>query len=178
MTFDHTAYQFSSQKGNVTIYTGSSGRKIQVEHTDTKILVRVENDVYQVTGNPDHISVRFPDGRMLESLYTEDTGAGLASSGTNVTFEDWDRMDALRMLAFNTELKQPKPINLWQILGGSLLFIGGLLNLLQPRLAWQLSEGWRYENLEPSSLYLGFIRFSGAILLLLAIYLTTNQPGG
>ena len=49
-----------------------------------------------------------------------------------------------------------------------LILIGGILSLLNPRLMWKMSEGWKYKNLEPSNARLATIQLKGLFLLALA----------
>ena len=49
-----------------------------------------------------------------------------------------------------------------------LILMGGILSLLNPRLMWKMSEGWKYKNLEPSNARLVTIQVKGLFLLALA----------
>jgi hypothetical protein len=46
------------------------------------------------------------------------------------------------------------------------LAVAGLVGLFAPYALWSVSEGWQYQNLEPSEAKLGAIRVGGMVLLL------------
>jgi len=52
----------------------------------------------------------------------------------------------------------------------ALLLIGfGLLEVINPRITWYLSEGWKFKDAEPSDLYLAVSRVVGAVLVLIGL---------
>ncbi|WP_432409672.1 DUF6199 family natural product biosynthesis protein [Wukongibacter sp. M2B1] len=44
-----------------------------------------------------------------------------------------------------------------------------MINLAIPRLSWELTEGWKFKNAEPSNEALGFIRLGGGIAVFTGI---------
>ncbi|WP_068965592.1 DUF6199 family natural product biosynthesis protein [Desulfosporosinus sp. BG] len=45
-----------------------------------------------------------------------------------------------------------------------------LVGIINPRIAWMISEGWKFKNAEPSEVYLLFNRIM-AIVILIVIWL-------
>jgi len=42
-----------------------------------------------------------------------------------------------------------------------------IINTINPKLIWRITEGWRYKNVEPSDSYLYFSRLISLTILLL-----------
>ena len=169
--FNHLTYELSSQQANTEVYRADGGQSIVIERSQSSTTVRVGSDSYVVSGSLEDMSVKFPDGRVVESKYTGDVTTGLATYGTNVSVADWDRVDELHTLVFNPQQNRPAAVNPWKILLVGILLITGAVNLLKPRLAWLIRDGWKYKFLEPNEIYLGIIRLSGIIIILVAMFL-------
>jgi hypothetical protein len=45
----------------------------------------------------------------------------------------------------------------------SIMLIVGIIN---PRIAWQMSEGWKFKDAEPSVIYLGMTRVMSVVMLI------------
>lgn len=52
-----------------------------------------------------------------------------------------------------------------------ILILFGLWNLLSPGTVWYLERGWRYKDAEPSDMALGYIRFCGGVIIIIALVL-------
>ena len=50
-----------------------------------------------------------------------------------------------------------------------LMLIIGIINLVWPRAAWELTRGWEFEDAEPSDEALYVMRAGGGLLVFLAI---------
>lgn len=61
------------------------------------------------------------------------------------------------------------------VLGGFLLVGLGLLNLLDPRTAWKIGEGWKYKDAEPSDGYLFAQRIGGFVCIIFGIFVMFMQ---
>lgn len=50
-----------------------------------------------------------------------------------------------------------------------------LIGIINPQLAWKMSEGWKYKNVEPSRAYLVMGRIFSIIALLIVWVLFPNR---
>ena len=50
-----------------------------------------------------------------------------------------------------------------------LIMLAGILTMFFPRVAWKLSEGWKYKNMEPSNGALVAQRIVGGIVAIFAV---------
>lgn len=48
------------------------------------------------------------------------------------------------------------------------------LGIFNPRLAWYLSEGWKFRDAEPSDAYLAWSRIGGVIFLIIGLVAYAN----
>jgi hypothetical protein len=170
VAFNHTTYQIQSTSGDTATYRSQGGGTLQVERGAESTTVTVDGQGYRVTGTDTQLEVTFSDGRELSRQYIQNGAAGLIAPGVNASFEDWDRVDELREIVFHTTYARQTGQAAWQYLLCALLLVTGLLQVINPRLVWQLFEGWRYENLEPSEMYLGLLRLAGGVLIVVAIF--------
>ena len=52
----------------------------------------------------------------------------------------------------------------------------GLVNVFFPHLAWRMSEGWKFrKQMEPSDLWILGARISGAIIVVVCLFLATKS---
>jgi hypothetical protein len=49
-----------------------------------------------------------------------------------------------------------------------------LIGIISPKLAWKISEGWKYKNAEPSTFYLVMGRIVSIILLVVVWFALPN----
>lgn len=169
VTFDGIVYQIETTGANTETYRGPYGEPVlQVTRGADAATVSVDGQVYRVTGTADRVSVAFPDGRVLTRV-TDGSGgsSGMTAPDVQATFEDWDRVDELREIVFDPTASQQRGQWGRKLLLGLVLFAIGLLQTAFPRLAWQLSEGWKYQNAEPSDLYLTLSRIAGVVLMVI-----------
>ena len=47
-----------------------------------------------------------------------------------------------------------------------LLILLLIVNIINPKIAWKIGEGWKYKNVEPSDAYLYYTRAVSIIILL------------
>ncbi len=52
---------------------------------------------------------------------------------------------------------------------GFILVCVGLFHSLAPRAAWYIHYGWRFQDAEPSDLYLGFLRVTGVLAIIVGV---------
>ncbi|RPH75242.1 hypothetical protein EHM76_02085 [bacterium] len=165
---DGIDYHQMQREGDLTRYENAAGQALLVDRSTGVAQVTVGGQVYRVAGSLAETRVIFPDGLEL-TRRTEGNGSmGLVGMGLEASMEDWNRVDELRGLVYGSQQSAPDPM---RILFGLLAIAVGALQIANPRLAWQLSEGWRYQNLEPSDAYLLFSRLGGAVLVVIGLVL-------
>ena len=169
VAFNHTSYQFKERQGEANIFTSTAGSTLRVEPSGEGTRVTVDGQVYLVEGTASDVKLTLPDGRTLEGSYSADGMAGSISFNTSVSPEEWDYLDDLRAIVFSGAINPSRQGGVLQILAGLALAGAGLLAVLNPSLAWQLSEGWRFKNVEPSELYLVLARVGGVVLIIIAL---------
>lgn len=170
VNFGHVTYTYQGAKDNTEIYVSPDGQTLQIEPAGDITRVTVNGQTYIVKGTERDLAVTFPNGRELAKHYEENASAGSADLGAPVTIQEWDQVDDLHEILFHTKQNQQNGIYNQRALISVILFGIGLLTAAKPRLAWQLGEGWRYANLEPSELYLGVSRLAGVVLMLVALF--------
>ena len=57
---------------------------------------------------------------------------------------------------------------------GLILIILGIVAIINPKLSWYLSWGWRFKDVEPSEAALIAARLSGVIFVLFGLFLIFN----
>ena len=55
------------------------------------------------------------------------------------------------------------------ILCGVISLLSGLFSMFAPETAWQMSEGWKYKNVQPSEMNLLMYRLGGVFTVLIGI---------
>ena len=65
--------------------------------------------------------------------------------------------------------KVPKASDPKRVVAMILLFGLGVLDVIAPRISWNLTYGWRYKNAEPSDIALGLIRAGGVLVLIVGV---------
>lgn len=175
VTFENETYRYQQAQGNVDTYAAPDGKTLQVEPAADGTRVTAGGQVYLVQGTENEITVTFPDGRELMKHYEQNASSGGTAPGVQASLADWDRVDALREIVFHTAQNQKANAAAWRYLLGAVVFGIGLLEAANPRLAWQISEGWRYANVEPSEFYLGLSRLAGVVMMLVALFIAFNQ---
>ncbi len=174
VTFDNTTYEFTERQGEARLYTSSDGSTLKVEPVDAEgraTHVIVDGQIYLVSGTPTEVDVTFPDGRTLTGSYMADSMAFLAPPGDSVTAEEWSKVDDLRTIVFSEAVNPQQSRNPSMVLAALVLAAVGLLEAINPHLAWQISEGWRYKNVEPSEAYLVISRIAGVVMIVIALLL-------
>lgn len=170
VTFDRVTYQYQQTQGNSESYAAPDGKTLQIETAGDETRVTVNGQEYVVKGTETQLTVTFPDGRELTKQYEQNSSIGSTGLGVEASMQDWDRVDALREMVFHTAQNQKSNSVTWHFLLGAAIFGIGLFQVVNPRLAWQVSEGWRYVNVEPSELYMGVSRLAGVVLMLIALF--------
>jgi hypothetical protein len=84
-------------------------------------------------------------------------------------------VDELHKIVFAEDFNAATPVDLARRVFGVILIAFGALEAVKPRLAFQLAEGWRYANLEPSELFLGFSRVGGVIFIVIGLFLVAGR---
>ena len=56
-----------------------------------------------------------------------------------------------------------------------LIMATGLLGLVFPRLSWYLAAGWKFQDAEPSDLALVVYRVSGAVAVVLGLWVLLSS---
>jgi hypothetical protein len=46
-----------------------------------------------------------------------------------------------------------------------------IMGIVNPRLSWKMSEGWKFKNAEPSEFYLGMTRIMSIIILVVVWFI-------
>jgi hypothetical protein len=174
-TFDQITYTDPRPQSQGFRYQASGGQTLEIQPSAAGTQVQVGGLIYLVSGTVNDMTVKLPDGREVSRTYQGSSSYGGAAFGVEVSSQDWDRVDELRKFAFAGELNAPKPVDLARGLFGVLLIAFGALEAVKPRLAFQLAEGWRYANLEPSELFLAFSRVGGVIFILIGLFLVTGR---
>lgn len=54
---------------------------------------------------------------------------------------------------------------------GFLFILIGLFHSLAPRAAWYIHYGWRFQDAEPSDVYLTFLRVTGVLAMIVGVIL-------
>ena len=52
-----------------------------------------------------------------------------------------------------------------------ILVVFSVISIIYPKLTWELSEGWKFKNAEPSNAYLIFTRIGAAFVLLFVLFI-------
>ncbi len=186
VVFNHLQYHLVQQQGSTKIYQcvpdqglviedqGSSktyacdpNQKLQVDETANGAKVTVDSKVYLVTGTAQEMQVILPGGQAVTMHYSQNSSSGATAPGVNPTMEDWNRVDELHTLLYP---EQNTPANPWLHVFGLILIGIGLLGILNPRLYWLINEGWKFENAEPSEIYLLLARIGGGVAILAGLY--------
>ena len=55
------------------------------------------------------------------------------------------------------------------------VIIIGVINILVPKVMWQLYEGWKFKDAEPSDLALVMHRIGGVLLIIMAVLILLNK---
>lgn len=45
-----------------------------------------------------------------------------------------------------------------------------VVHIFNPRVAWYMSEGWKFRDAEPNPVYLGFLRVVGVVITLVVLF--------
>jgi hypothetical protein len=51
-----------------------------------------------------------------------------------------------------------------------------LIGIINPKLSWKISEGWKFKNAEPSSFYLGMTRVMSVVILIIVWFVLPLKP--
>jgi hypothetical protein len=123
---------------------------------------------YEFSGNSSSFEVRitYPDG----SSYWYNQSGGVGGGGWSDDYAE-DRYVPGDTLVDVVREKAPKKTNPGKIVGGLVLMVLGLVNILAPKLSWYLGYGWRYKNAEPSDIALTLARIGGGIEIVAGIIL-------
>jgi hypothetical protein len=167
--FERTAFRLFTEQDDTRVYQASDGRELRVERVEQGTRVSTVGQDFLVTGSAEETNVTFPDGRELTRKYFDDGAMGLAPFDADVSIDDWERVDELNEIVFRRMERQASgAFQLRAVLGG-LLFLFGLAQALNPHLVWKISVGWRYQNVEPSDMYMLFWRIGGAVMMITAL---------
>lgn len=52
-----------------------------------------------------------------------------------------------------------------------ILVVFSVISIINPKLAWELSEGWKFKNAEPSNAYLISTRIGAVFVLLFVLFI-------
>ena len=131
-----------------------------------------DENVYQYTFSKSssgyNVKITYPDGSFYS--YNKEI-SGSISTGSGSWSDDYDEEryidgQILCDLLIDHEPKDSKSVNPVLIL----VLIGvGIFFLAFPRAAWFLEYGWRYKDVEPSDVALGFQRAGGVFLIIFAV---------
>jgi len=163
--FDGQDFRFIQREGSAEVFQSADGRNLRIERDDRGAKITVDGLVYQVTGSQGQLDVTFPDGRELTWTVQGSSSMGSSGMGVAASMEDWDRVEDLHSLVFGRASGESMAGSFARVAFGLVLLVFGALEIFNPRLAWQIAEGWRYENLEPSEVLLIFSRIGGVVLV-------------
>jgi hypothetical protein len=106
-----------------------------------------------------------------QTTVTFPVGRELTGASTIARLEDWQKVDPLREIV-NPQAAAQEDEPGWQRILIALVVGGlGLLQMINPRLAWNMEQGWKYKNLKPSETYLIVSRIAGAGLILIGLWI-------
>lgn len=173
---NNTPYTYQESQGNTVLYRDSFGSPLVVEHVGEAAQVHLDGEIYRVSGADGQVTVTFPDGRELTRQELPGGGsAGLSRLEVSASLEDWQRVDDLREIVFQTRRSVPASRNNFILFVALLIIPAGALEVINPRLAWQVSEGWKLQDVEPSGLYLALLRAGGVVMLAVGLFLLISM---
>lgn len=141
---------------------------IHLEKQTAKI---AENEFsYSLTGDYEayNLSVIGPNKERIEFQGGESGSAGRFGDG--IDFKILDQVHILENVLVENVLKPSQSSHNFGSIIVGVFFIGiGILYAINPRFVFDISEGWRYKNLEPSDLALTINRVIGIVIIVIGI---------
>lgn len=150
---------------DLTVYDVDYGGGTYTVDTEGGTITTPAGDVCRFEMSGTRLRITYPDG----STYWWEERGNVGSGGWS------DDYDPGRYVPGDT---------LWEVLGGGdspdreragnpllaifLLIVGGFY-VASPRVAWQMSHGWRYKNVEPSDMALEVNRLLGVAFLVIGV---------
>lgn len=125
---------------------------------------------YGYVWSGDQVTITYPDGSTYWQEFSKTSGAGASWGGWSEDYGPGPYADGYDLARLLLE-EQPDPNRGSHILMALVLFAVGIFSAAAPRAAWELSHGWQYKDAEPSDAALAFNRLSGAVCILIGIFL-------
>lgn len=122
-------------------------------------------------GGSTRYTIFYPDGASYSMAWSDGIGGG----GGDELYYAESRLDGGGLIdivtKYEKQTQKQEPANIGV---GLLVILLGIFYAAAPYAAWYIGHGWRFENAEPSELYLAMLRIGGIILIiagLLAIFI-------
>jgi hypothetical protein len=183
-------FMFASQSGErmrfevnsfSAIQDGTNGKLLQSSQEFRFFLKEGEYEATIDTADGT-IQTVFPDGRRINgNLAVDGTVTPFYSVEVEADVQDNDILqlaaDFERISAGRQVVEDVSHFNGTLFLIGVLLLAAGIANVAFPQAMWWLSEGWKFQNAEPSDLALTVGRIGGVILLIVSFIIIVSSCG-
>ena len=131
--------------------------------------ITCDGQVYRYEGGGTSVEFTYPDGSTFWWQMQGNMGHGGWSTDYDPEAKGYASGDALMEVL--RKLKPPAAKNGGLLLAGVLLLLVGAVNAIAPAAVWELSDGWRFKNAEPSDTALAVYRFGGIFACVLGTIL-------
>ncbi len=178
-TYLEHEYSYTSYDSNtgVTVFSDSSGKEISVTEKDSSYTVTVDGRDYisTVTGDGKNYTINVQTPENAHMYYEQRDLAGMGGGDLKDTEQDRTIMkDVIEQVLPAMAFVGIDEGGHWkgEIFIMALVALGlGIVNCANPTLAFSLSEGWKYKNVEPSEGYLLLTRLGGILLIIVGVVL-------
>ncbi len=145
-----------------TIIEGSNyGKEYRIDKGQH--IIEYDHNIYRYEVNGDNIKIITPLGNMGSYTYS-----GIVISGSS-SEDDFPTWEVATVIGDEVIKKEGNSSSGLSVIMGVIMIVVGLINALVPDVAWQLKEGWKYRNAEPSDMALILIRLGGIGIILFGI---------
>lgn len=167
----------NKQKNKWTV----DGKEVTINQAEH--IITYDNEVYTYEKNKSYVQITYPNNMVYREEYS---GTGVTSSTWSADpSESYDLIDITSygylseriiidtILRYSREIDPNSGFSLpgnSPLLGVFIIFLGTIV-IAFPKGSWYLNYGWRYKNSEPSKVAINVQRVSGAIAIIVGLFI-------
>lgn len=153
-----------------TVYTVSNDGTYVIDSSKGTVSDGTHIYKYKINGSSSDYTVyiTYPNGSQYWRSARSEDDAMSYSEGWSESYDEKRYIDGA-IICNVLEGEVPKDNNPLIIILSVILLGVGVFYIVTPQTLWYLEYGWRYKDAEPSDLAIGWNRFAGIVLIIVAV---------